>query len=112
MEDAVAGRETIAAGRGPCCPQPVGRRPGLLLSRDIAYRVRRSVTVAPLTRTVRDIPPEVPLGRADGLPESCVVNLDDIATIPKARLGAPMVTLSPDRMRVVEGAIRFALDLS
>ena len=41
-----------------------------------------------------------------------MVNLDDIATIPKARLGAPMVTLSPDRMRVVEGAIRFALDLS
>ena len=93
-------------------PEPVGRRPVLLLSRDIAYRVRRSVTVAPLTRTVRDIPTEVPLGRADGLPVSCVVNLDDIATIPKARLHAPMATLSPDRMRVVEGAIRFALDLS
>ncbi len=38
--------------------------------------------------------------------------VDEVGTIPKARLDAPMATLSPDRMRVVEGAIRFALDLS
>ena len=93
-------------------PRTVGRRPVLLLSRDIAYRVRRSVTVAPLTRAARDIATEVPLDRSDGLPVRCVVNLDDIATIPKARLDAPMETLSSDRMRRVEGAIRFALDLS
>lgn len=93
-------------------PQPVGRRPVLLLSRDIVYEVRRSVTVAPLTRTVRDIPTEVLLDRSDGLPVDCVVNLDDIATIPKARLDAPMATLSSGRMRLVDDAIRFALDLS
>ena len=40
-------------------PQPVGRRPVLLLSRDAAYSVRTPVTVAIVTRTIRNIPVEV-----------------------------------------------------
>ena len=92
-------------------PPPAGRRPVLLLSRDSAYRVRSAVTVAPLTRTARGIPVEVPLDRADGVPARCVVNLDDIATIPKASLEDVLTALSSDRMRQVDKAIRFALDL-
>ena len=67
-------------------PQPVGRRPVLLLSRDTAYRVRTSVTVAVITSTIRNIPTEVPLNQEDGMPVKCVVNLDDILTIPKSKL--------------------------
>ena len=92
-------------------PSPVGRRPVLLLSRDVAYRVRRSVTVAPLTRTIRRIPTEVELDRADGVPVRCVANLDDIMTIPRASLDTPVTALSADRMAAVTAAIRFALDL-
>jgi len=92
--------------------KPVGRRPVLLLSRDSAYRVRRSVTVASLTRTERRIPTEVALDRSDGMPAHCVVNLDDIATIPRSLLGERITLLNADRMRAVAGAIRFALDLS
>ena len=66
-------------------PAPVGRRPVLLLSRDRAYAVRNAVTVAFLTTTVRNIPVEVPLTRADGVPKDCVVNLDLINTIPRPR---------------------------
>lgn len=40
-------------------PQPIGRRPVLLLSRDAAYSVRTSVTVGIVTRTIRNIPTEV-----------------------------------------------------
>ena len=65
---------------------PFGRRPVLLLSRDTAYRVRTSVTVGMVTRTIRAIPVEVPLGPGDEMPEQCVVNLDNILTIPNARL--------------------------
>lgn len=93
-------------------PTPVGRRPVLLLSRDAAYRVRTAVTVAPVTRTIRHIPTEVPLQRADGVPTRSVVNLDDIATVPKSLLKDRLTILSPARMREVEAAIRFALDLS
>ena len=92
--------------------KPVGRRAVLLLSRDSAYRVRRSVTVASLTRTERRIPTEVALDRSDGMPAHCVVNLDDIATIPRSLLGERITLLNADRMRAVAGAIRFALDLS
>lgn len=59
---------------------PVGRRPVLLLSRNEAYRVRSSVTVAIVTTIVRNIPSEVLLGPDDGLPKICVANLDTILT--------------------------------
>jgi mRNA interferase MazF len=93
-------------------PRPIGRRPVVLLSRDAAYRVRTAVTVAPVTRTVRDIPVEVPLDRADGLPVRCVVNLDDITTVPKALVTERISTLSAERMREIDEAVRFGLDLS
>lgn len=92
-------------------PGPVGRRPVLLLSRDAAYNIRTSITVAVITRTIRNIPVEVSLDKEDGMPIKCVVNLDDILTIPKARLGEPIARLSPYKMAEVDKAIVFALDL-
>ena len=92
-------------------PQPIGRRPVLLLSRNAAYPVRSSVTVAPITRTVHEIPVEVRLGPEDGLPRDCVANLDNIVTVSKKRLDRSLTTLSPEKMRSIEQAIKFALDL-
>lgn len=92
-------------------PAPAGRRPVLLLSRNAAYRVRTSVTVGLITRTIRDIPVEVPLGLEDGMPARCVVNLDDILTIPRSCLEEKVTFLSPEKMASVSRAIRFALDL-
>ncbi len=92
-------------------PLPIGRRPVVLLSRDAAYRVRTLVTVGMLTRTIRAIPVEVPLGMENGMPQECVVNLDDILTISKARLVERITTLSPQKMTAVARAIIFALDL-
>lgn len=92
-------------------PLPAGRRPVLLLSRNAAYRVRNSVTVAIVTRTIRGIPVEVPLDEDDGMPVRCVVNLDDILTIPKALLEEPITILSREKMALVSRAITFALDL-
>ena len=93
-------------------PAPAGRRPVVLLSRDAAYAVRTSITVASITRTVRDIPVEVSLGREDGLRGTCVVSLDDITTIPKALLTRRVSLLSQARVEAIEIAIRFALDLA
>ena len=83
----------------------------VLLSRDSAYRVRVAVTVAPVTRTIRNIPVEVALDESDGLPSRCVANLDDIATIPKTLIKRRIAILSVEKMQEVEAAIRFALDL-
>jgi len=92
-------------------PQPVGRRPVVLLSRNDAYDVRSLVTVAPITTRIRAIPVEVELGQTDGLPRTCVVNLDTITTIPKSSLRDRLSTLSVERMAEVEDALRFALGL-
>ena len=92
-------------------PPPTGRRPVLLLSRDAAYSVRTSVTVAIITRTIRNIPVEVLLGQEDGMPAKCVVNLDDILTIPMSKLTDRITTLSMEKMNEVVKAIIFALDL-
>ncbi len=92
-------------------PEPAGRRPVVLLSRDAAYKVRTSVTAALVTRTIRNIPSEVLLSKEDGLPAECVVNLDDIITVPKALLTQQITTLSAKKMALVQRAIVFALDL-
>ncbi|MGD0780574.1 MAG: type II toxin-antitoxin system PemK/MazF family toxin [Dehalococcoidales bacterium] len=92
-------------------PSPVGRRPVLLLSRNAAYSVRTAVTVALITRTIRKMPVEVPLGEEDGMPAKCVANLDNILTIPKSRLTERITQLSPEKMADVAKAIIFALDL-
>ena len=93
-------------------PSPIGRRPVILLSRDAAYSVRTSVTVAVITRTIRGIPTEVLLGQEDGMPVECVVNLDDILTITKSRITDRITTLNPEKMTAVTKAITYALDLT
>ena len=90
---------------------PAGRRPVLLLSRNKAYEIRLSITVAPVTRTIRGISTEVILDEKDGMPVKCVVNLDDIATISKRVLVEKLTALSQEKMKLVSAAIIFALDI-
>ena len=90
---------------------PARRRPVLLLSRDEAYLVRELVTIAPITTRIRNIPTEVPLGLEDGLPRSCVVNLDTITTIAKSNLTDRLAVLSTDKVKAVETALHFALGM-
>jgi len=92
-------------------PSPIGRRPVVLLSRDAAYGVRNAVTVAEITSTIRNIPVEVPLDTSDGLPKKCVVNLDTIITIPKEHLDTLITTLGQDKIKQINEAIKFALNL-
>jgi mRNA interferase MazF len=92
-------------------PPPVGRRPVLLLSRDRAYQVRTAVTVAEITRTIRQIAVEVVLDQSDGMPTRCAVNLDTILTIPKTLIETQITTLSTSKIQLVEKAIKFALNL-
>src|SRR5688572_12146371 len=90
---------------------PMGRRPVLLISRNEVYQVRASVTIATITRTVRDISTEVLLDENDGMPIRCVVNLDNIFTVSKQVLREYITTLSQAKMAQVNRAIIFALDL-
>jgi mRNA interferase MazF len=92
-------------------PEPIGRRPVLLLSRDEAYDVRNAITIAQITTTIRNIPVEVTLDEKDGLPQKCVVNLDTITTIRKAILTKRICSLSSEKIEQIDKAIKFALSL-
>src|SRR5437870_1292056 len=92
-------------------PDPAGRRPVLLLSRDTMPARRGEITVAYLTSTIRHRSVEVPLNPQDGVPMSCVVNLDSINTIDKSALRSLICMLSAAKMADVKAAIIEALDL-
>ena len=92
-------------------PPPIGKRPVVLLSRDEAYKIRNAVTVAQVTTTIRQIPVEVLLSEKDGLPQKCVVNLDAVTTVPKSVLTQRICVLAPERIRQIDVALKFALDL-
>lgn len=89
---------------------PIGRRPVLLLSRDGAYEYLNQVMVAQVTTTVRGIPVEVPLGRAEGLGRKSVANLDSVHVVDKADIGARIGALAGSRALEVKRAMGWALD--
>ena len=78
---------------------PGGDRPVLVLTRDpVADRIG-SVVVAALTRTVRGLVSELELTTThDGVPSDCVVNFDDLHTIPRNAFRRPIVKLEPPRL--------------
>ena len=89
--------------------RPDKRRPVLILTRDSALEFLGEVTIAPITTTIRDIPTEVVLTAADGMPRECAVNLDHVQTVPRARVEALVTTLGRRRMTEVGAALSFAL---
>jgi len=92
-------------------PNPIGRKPVVLLSRDEAYNVRNAVTVAEVTTNIRRISVEVLLSKEDGLPKPCAVNLDTIITIRKALLKERICLLRQEKINAINYAIKFALAL-
>jgi len=85
-----------------------GRRPHLVLTRDAAIPVLNSVLAVPATRTIREIPSEVRLGREDGLPEECVLALDTIRVVFKELFVERICELTPGRMGEVCRALGYA----
>lgn len=89
---------------------PGGDRPVLVLTRDpVADRIG-SVVVAALTRTRRGLVSELDLTtQDDGVPSDCVVNFDNVHTLPRDLFRRPVTALSPARMaeacRVLAAAI-------
>ena len=93
-------------------PKPDKNRPVLILTRTSILDYLGEVTVAPLTRTVRNIPSEVVLAIDDGVSEECAVNCDHLQTVSRGKIGTLITTLAPPKMREVARAVAFALDLS
>jgi mRNA interferase MazF len=86
-------------------------RPVLVLTRDIVRPHMNTVTVAPITGTVRGLSTEVPVGAANGLDKPSVVACDHVTTIPANVLGSRIGLLLDEQERDLSKAIHAAFDL-
>jgi mRNA interferase MazF len=94
------------------CELPdIGRRPVVVLSRDVAIpRLGRSL-VAPCTTTIRGLPSEVPLEPGiDPVPRASAVNLDSVESVSLGVLVDRLGRLSDQRMREICVALSVAVD--
>jgi mRNA interferase MazF len=68
-----------------------------------------TVTVAPVTSTIRGVPSEAVLTLEDGMKSPCAVNLHNAVTVSQQRLGKRLALLSPKRMNEVCAALRLSV---
>jgi mRNA interferase MazF len=88
---------------------PDKKRPVVVLTRDSAITYLSTVSVAPITSTIRGVPSEVVLGEEDGMKAACAVNLHNTITVSQDRLGKRVTRLHGLRMKEICVALRFSL---
>ncbi len=88
---------------------PDKSRPVVVLTRDQAIAYLSTVTVAPITSTIRGVPSEVQLDEEDGMKAPCAVNLHNAVTVSQQRLGKRVGRLGATRMGEICVALRFSL---
>jgi mRNA interferase MazF len=86
------------------------RRPVLVVTRTEAVPVLSWILVAPVSRTVRGIPTEVPLGREHGLPVDCVAAFDNLQPIRRAFLTERVGELAGDERLAICRALEAVAD--
>jgi mRNA interferase MazF len=86
-------------------------RPVLVLTREVVRPHLNTVTVAPITSTIRGLSTEVAVDARNGLEERCVVACDHITTVPAEALGDQVGQLLDRQEAALAGAIRAAFDL-
>jgi mRNA interferase MazF len=87
---------------------PDKERPVLIPPRDSSISFLSSVTVAPVTSTVRGVRSEVALDAHDGMKGPCAINLQHAVTVLQQRLGRRVTRLSAARMHEVCVALNFS----
>lgn len=94
------------------CELPaVGRRPVVVLSRDVAIPRLRRALVAPCTTTIRCLPSEVALEPGeDPVPRRCVANLDSVESVSIGVLVERLGRLADARMDELCAALAVAVD--
>jgi len=86
-------------------------RPVLVLTREVVRTYMNTVTVAPITTTIRGLSTEILLGPANGLNGRCVVACDHVTTIPGPALGSQIGRLLDEQEPELTQAIHAAFDL-
>lgn len=86
-------------------------RPVLVLTREEVRAVRRFVTIAPITSTIRGLRSEILVDQRNGLDHDSVVNVDSITTVAREALVRPIGMLLAAQERDLTRAFHEAFDL-
>lgn len=86
-------------------------RPVLILTRGLVRPYLATVTVAPITTTIRGLSTEVPVGEENGLAGASVVSCDNVTTVPADSLGTQIGVLLDHQEALLTAAIQAAFDL-
>ena len=86
-------------------------RPVLVLTRELVRPHMNTVTVAPITTTIRGLSTEVSVGTANGLDQQGVVACDHVTTVPTAALGRQIGRFLDEQEVELAEAIHAAYDL-
>jgi mRNA interferase MazF len=92
-------------------PFPGGRRPGVIVTRDVAIPLLRNVTLAPVTSNPRGLVTEVPVGHENGLRMESVVSCDNLTTVRKKDLGERRGSLTAEQVFRCDFALKVALGI-
>ena len=93
-----------------CEPPRIGRRPVVVLSRDVAIPRLGRTLIAPCTTRVRGLPSEVVLEVGeDPVPMRCAASLDSVESVSLGLLVERIGRLSDERMREVCAALEVAV---
>lgn len=86
-------------------------RPVVVLTRESVLSVIRSVTVAPITSTIKGLSTEILVGPRNGLDHASTISVDNIMTIPVSDIGRLVGHLHDEQEVALSEAIMTAFDL-
>ena len=92
--------------------EPDKRRPVLVLTNNDLIQKLTQITIAQVTTTIRGNKTEVLLDETNGMLEDCAINLTNLQTVQKNKIGSYITHLSPLKMVEVFEAIKFVFDFN
>lgn len=90
----------------------VGTHPVVVLTRDSAIPVLRSLVCGLVTSTFHGHVAEVEVGSEEGLRHACAINCDSIFTLPKQVLVRHRGQLGPVKLAQLDRALAIAIGLA
>jgi len=87
------------------------RRPALILTRQSTLHRLTGVTIAPITRTIRGLTSEVPVGPRNGLDHDSVASCDNITAVRVDAVGDTIGIFFDDQEPALARAVADAFDL-
>ena len=96
----------------PSARDPKNFRVFVIVSRQVLIDSRFSTVIcAPVYTTYEGLSTQVPLGIEEGLKHDSSIHCDELVSLPKSMLTDFIGRLPPEKMRLLEEALRVALEL-